>query len=849
MLPGPPSARSAAVITVREALSQGVGVFVVGDTGSGRTRFVQQVLATVSAETRERLWVGDDVQRLDDAQADRLARAVAAGKVLPLATSLAGHHLPADLERLCRDGLAQRIELPPLSAAEMLRMVEEALGAPLHPDSVPAFVPRRAGGDLVVLRESVLAARASGALVESGGSWRLTTPLRPSDGVRRLVHARLMPPPSMTPETALVLDILGLAPELRLDNCVGVASREASRDDVVAQLERLESDGVIDVLGTPGELRLRIRDAVVELVLPQTMGVLRRQRLTTALVDLLGEFEPAALGGGELAALAKYATPLGRPVDPAVLTRAAVAALQASRFELSFQLASAAARHGGDFDTQLVLAAAESRLGQARAALARLSALEEKARGRPDRIETLTRLTGDVRDQLGEPAFGWDLPSGAQVDAQRLDLSSVLRVDSTRANLEPVPDGEPPVPERLHELLGGEWHLQEAVLAALKGELTVAHEHLNASEAIFAGVNGGSRGLELRRLFTESLDGRLGESIDAALALADQAAAEGQAVDQAVATWLSGHLLLYSGRLADASRVLVTAATMMDRFGMHRTGHLSRAEAAIALAQLGAVEEASATLAPALDAPDDQFAFAATAHQASGWIHAASGRLDAAVESFLRAADAFDVLGHELIAVVPLVEAARAGAARRVLSRLDERAGVVQGLNGTTLIQHARVLASFEAYEAGAGKGDVPQGMADEFDAVGAAYVTASFHLNAAEAFSRAALLHGRSGHDRHAAASARCADQQLAICGVSTAPLLPSHSSTLLSQREQEIAALAVAGSSNREIAETLVLSVRTVETHLQRVYSKLGVRGRSELAAALPSGVMRGQPSSGTQ
>jgi DNA-binding CsgD family transcriptional regulator len=784
------------------------------------------------------MWIGDDVQRLDEHQAERLARAVAAGQTVILATSLAHHPLPPELERLCRDGLAVRIELPPLTAGEMLLLVEQTLGSPLHPDSVPAFVPRRGGGDLVVLRESVLAARAAGALVESEGNWRLTTALPPSGGLRRLVHSRLIPSTPVTPETALVLDILGLAPELRLENCVSMGAGEASRDELVAALERLESAGVIDVLGAPSELRLRIRDAVVELVLPQTIGVLRRQRLTTALVDRLSEFDPAELGGGELVALAKHALPLGRSIDPAVLTRAAVAALQASRFELSLQLASTAARHGGGFEPQLVLATAESRLGRGEAALARLSALEEEARNDPEQIETISRLTGEVRDQLDKPVFGWDLPSGAEVNPQGVDLASILRVDSTRDNLVRVRDEEQGVPARLHGILEGEWHVQEAVLAALKGELVVAHEHLDASEAILAAVNADSLALKLRRVFADSLDGRLGESIDIALALAEQAAAEGQAVDQAVATWLSGHLLLYAGRAEDARRQLAMAAAMLDRFGMHRTGHLARGQAATALAQLGAVEEAATTLAPALGAPDDKFAFAATALQASGWIHAASGHLDDAVESFLGAADAFDALGHELIAVVPLVEAARAGAARRVLPRLDERADVVQGVNGTILIRHARALASFETLEAAGGERDALEEMADEFDAVGAVYATASFHLNAAEAFSRAAMLHGQAGNDRRATASSRCADQQLTICGVSTSPLLPAHSSILLSRREQEIAVLAVDGRSNREIAETLVLSVRTVETHLQRVYRKLGVRRRGELAEALPGG-----------
>lgn len=53
------------------------------------------------------------------------------------------------------------------------------------------------------------------------------------------------------------------------------------------------------------------------------------------------------------------------------------------------------------------------------------------------------------------------------------------------------------------------------------------------------------------------------------------------------------------------------------------------------------------------------------------------------------------------------------------------------------------------------------------------------------------------------------------------------------LTAREVEILALAAGGHSNRAIAETLVLSIRTVERHLDHVYAKTGVHGRQQLRA----------------
>ena len=55
------------------------------------------------------------------------------------------------------------------------------------------------------------------------------------------------------------------------------------------------------------------------------------------------------------------------------------------------------------------------------------------------------------------------------------------------------------------------------------------------------------------------------------------------------------------------------------------------------------------------------------------------------------------------------------------------------------------------------------------------------------------------------------------------------------LTPRERDIAALAAQGSSSKDIADRLYLSVRTVNNHLQSVYTKLGVTGRRQLAAAL--------------
>jgi len=52
------------------------------------------------------------------------------------------------------------------------------------------------------------------------------------------------------------------------------------------------------------------------------------------------------------------------------------------------------------------------------------------------------------------------------------------------------------------------------------------------------------------------------------------------------------------------------------------------------------------------------------------------------------------------------------------------------------------------------------------------------------------------------------------------------------LTEREQEVLGLLANGLTNKDIAQTLILSVRTVEAHLRNIYSKLDVSSRTEAA-----------------
>jgi DNA-binding CsgD family transcriptional regulator len=110
--------------------------------------------------------------------------------------------------------------------------------------------------------------------------------------------------------------------------------------------------------------------------------------------------------------------------------------------------------------------------------------------------------------------------------------------------------------------------------------------------------------------------------------------------------------------------------------------------------------------------------------------------------------------------------------------------------------------------------------------------------LDAAEAATLAAELHRRAGrHDLAGAATAR-AQERFGRCHGARSPIVIEQgtgSGVDLTRREREVAMAAAGGRSNREIADAMNVSVRTVEGHLLRAYGKLGVSDRAALAAVL--------------
>ena len=68
------------------------------------------------------------------------------------------------------------------------------------------------------------------------------------------------------------------------------------------------------------------------------------------------------------------------------------------------------------------------------------------------------------------------------------------------------------------------------------------------------------------------------------------------------------------------------------------------------------------------------------------------------------------------------------------------------------------------------------------------------------------------------------------------------------LTPQQREIIELAAQGLTNREIAQRMHLSPRTVQSHLHRSFPKLGIAGRLQLNAVIPSADPLGQTATGS-
>jgi len=105
----------------------------------------------------------------------------------------------------------------------------------------------------------------------------------------------------------------------------------------------------------------------------------------------------------------------------------------------------------------------------------------------------------------------------------------------------------------------------------------------------------------------------------------------------------------------------------------------------------------------------------------------------------------------------------------------------------------------------------------------------------AREGFNRAAVWQLEAALERFTDLGARpfiteCANE-LARCGIAARTEDGQRGRWRLTPQEVSVARLVAAGRTNRQVADELVVSVKTIEFHLGNVFGKLGIRSRHEL------------------
>jgi ATP/maltotriose-dependent transcriptional regulator MalT len=293
---------------------------------------------------------------------------------------------------------------------------------------------------------------------------------------------------------------------------------------------------------------------------------------------------------------------------------------------------------------------------------------------------------------------------------------------------------------------------------------------------------------------------------------------------EARALWaaLLGRAVLARGRVRRAARFFLEGVALSR--SLEPLGQLAWCLANLAQAHALAGERgpAAAALAEAETlAADFAPMFATELVLARCWVAAARGETSAAAGLALGAAEDAQDGGANAFAAIAFHDATRLGATRLAAPALRRLVGLVDGDLVGVFADHAAALA--------AGDGGAIESAAAGFERLGC-------DLLAAEASAEAAAAHRAAGATAPAAAASTRAKALAGRCeGAFTPALAHGPDADVLTRREREVAALAATGLSNRQVAARLFVSLRTVENHLHRAFSKLGVTSRDELAGVL--------------
>ena len=773
------------------------------------------------------LVVVDDADLLDPASAVLLHHLATGGPATVAVTVCDGRAPPDAITALWKEGHAERIDLRPLDLRAVEELLERVLDGPLDPVSLDR-VCRMAGGRPLFLRELVTAALADSSLARRHGVWHWDGPLRPTRRLEDLLGARLG---AVDARCRPVLEVVACGEPLP----IGLVEALVGRRD----LERAERAGLVTVaadrLDAPHGGGERAAAPVVHVVPPILGEVVRATMPRARWRDCCARLAQALLQNGprlpgDLLRVATWQLEAGTPPDGRGVSF--VAAARQALLQTEPALAERLARAGldeGDPEAMAVLVEAVEKQGRHAEVVELLSSPPASAH-RPEPALALARasnlywgagLTDDWRAiataATAEAADGGD-SSGGEVMAAGTWL---LLFDSDLSECAAV----------ARRVLTGSgagdravlWAATAAVPAlALMGRaeeaLGVVRRGRAAADRLGSQHPWGPSEIGWGHVLSLLTAGRLVE----ARSLADagyEAVSHGP--PQLVAMWAGfrGLVAKQEGDLITALRSLGEAVAVSDDTDVYRFVPLWLAERGGAAATTGDVATARTALAEARQRTTvgANRVFEPWILLDAAWMEAAEGRLSRAAEQALAAADRAHHLGQDAFEVVVAFDVARLGRPELVVDRLAALARTVDSGLAPLCAQAARALAGRD--------GPTLLALAADFERLGA-------RLWAAEAAAAAVSSLPGSGAATPRAAAVERASRLRDRCPHAATPLLRTATDpVLLTRREREIALLAAAGRTSPEIATALRISTRTVDNHLGRVYTKLGVSGRSGL------------------
>ncbi len=755
----------------------------------------------------------DDAHLLDDASATLVHALAESGTAFIITTVRSGEACPDPVTALWKDGFVERIDLGRLTAESVEQLLEAVLDGPVDAATVLELAVRTQGNALF-LHELVRGAQDEHTLEEVVGVWRLTSPLAPSKRLAELIEARLG---VLEPAEAAVMELVAFAEPIGSMEVEELAGAEI--------VEALEAKGLVTSRINGRRLEVGLSHPLYGDVVRSRIPAVRLRRLARTMAEAVESV--GARRREDTLRVATWWLEAGGGSAERLLAGARLARWSYN-FALAERLARAAAAAGGGFEAALLAVQA--------AALAGAADLDgELAQLASD------AMTDDERRRVAQTRLDYIMGGGDAQQGRQIAVATAAAIHDPAARdeilaraswIELVTDGPRagadaalPVLERVTGL-GAVWaalagSVSLSWLGRQESALAVARRGREAYDSLASPPDGYPGLLLLSECEVLVASGALREAEALVHTQYQQAVADRSPEAQATFAWELAKVSREQGRVVTAIRYSSVSAAL---FSQHRrTLHESDALATLAWAQALAGQPMAARQSlhkiEARGVPVVAVGLLEVL-LAQAWTTVAEGDLPHARSLLLEAAATGERIGNLVGATAALHSVARLGAPAQVLDRLAGLAKDMEGHLIAARLSHTRALAASdpEALEE-ASKG---------FEQLGAA-------LLAAEAAADAAVAWRKIGSRRAGAAAVR-ATSLAAVCEGATTPALRGLDSRLLLTRaERDAAVLAAAGRSNKEIAAQFGISVRTVETQLQRSYEKLGISSRDELSALL--------------